>query len=130
MNVLCRLGIHSYLQTVRSGRPPGTPENTSVCRRCGRHSTGFLAAEKSLWWGGTTGGITVGQLRAALQGVPDDVEVEVESNGLTGWAGAESAYLTTKTVALATDDPRTVPVVRIAGGERTRGVGWAPGMGG
>lgn len=57
--------------------------------------------------------------------------MEVESSTLLGrWAGADAAYLTTKRVALATDDPQTVPVFRIAGGEHEHGVGWAPGTGG
>lgn len=81
-------------------------------------------------WGGESG-ITVGELRAALDGVPDDVEVEIGSDALLdgGWAGADYAYLTTKRIALATDSPETVPVFRIAGWERTQGVGYTPGIG-
>ncbi|MGN6577991.1 MAG: hypothetical protein ACTHKG_20150 [Nocardioides sp.] len=101
-----------------------------VCRRCGKHYTLFFAPDQSMWWGGRDG-ITVGELRKALDGVPDDVEVEVGSSTLfSDWAGADSAYVTTKRVALATDDPQTVPVFRIAGGEHDHGVGWAPGTGG
>jgi hypothetical protein len=129
MNLLCRLGIHSYAQRPRSDHRPGDPADNKACRRCGKHFTGFFAADPSLWWGGKNG-ITVGELRRALEGVPNDVEVEVESNILIGrWAGADSAYLTTKRVALATDNPQTVPVFRIAGGEHGHGVGWSPGMG-
>lgn len=81
-------------------------------------------------WGGQSG-ITVGELKAALDGVPDDVEVEIGSDALLdgGWAGADYAYLTTKRIALATDSPETVPVFRIAGWERTQGVGYTPGIG-
>ena len=130
MNLLCRLGIHSYAHQPLPGRRSGDPDEAKVCRRCGRHSRGFLAPSQSTLWGGKDG-ITVGELRAALDGVPDEVEVEVGSNALLGggWAGADSAYLTTKRVALATDSPETVPVFRVAGWEHQQGVGWAPGMG-
>lgn len=128
MNLLCRLGIHSYTEG-----PPGQTgaerSGAKACRRCGKHFTGFFAPDQSLWWGGRDG-ITVGELRRALDGVPDDVEVEVQSDNLfTGWSGADSAYLTTKRVALATDDPQTVPVFRITGGEHDHGVGYSPGLG-
>ncbi len=123
-NLLCRLGVHSYAD--RMADEPEAPAVSRVCRRCGKPS---VDSDQSLWWGEMQG-ITVGQLRAALEGVPDDVEVEVESTGLTGWAGADSAYLTTKRVALATDDPRTVSVFRIAGGDRGYGTGMAPPGGG
>lgn len=122
MNVLCRLGIHSYVQDPRT--PDDSPQSR-VCRRCGRHFG--VGSGLSRWWGGTNG-ITAGELRAALEGVPDDVEVEVGSNSLFGWAGAESAYLTTKN-AISMDDPQSVPVFRIAGGEHGQGGGWSPGMG-
>ena len=130
MNLLCRLGLHSYVHKPPLGQPARDPDDDKVCRRCGRRFRGFLAPDRSVWWGGVTG-ITVGELRAALEGVPDDVEVEVGSDALLGggWAGADSAYLTTKRVALATDDPRTVPVFRVAGWEHGQGVGWSPGMG-
>jgi hypothetical protein len=128
MNLLCRLGIHSSAREPQPGFPED-PADRKVCRRCRKPITGFFAPYRSLWWGGVEG-ITVGQLRAALEGVPDDVEVEVESNiPITGWAGAESAYVTTKRVGLATDDPRTVPVFRIAGGEHTSGGGFQGGVG-
>ena len=71
------------------------------------------------------------ELRKALEGVPDDVEVEVESSTLfSDWAGADSAYVTTKRVALATDEPHLVQVFRISGGEHHHGYGWTPGLGG
>lgn len=130
-NLLCGLGVHSYVGRPVPDQPWDPAENepgaSKVCRRCGKP---LLRPDESLWWGERTG-ITVGQLRAALDGVPNDVEVEVESQGLTGWAGAESAYLTTKRVALATDDPHNIPVFRIPGGERGYGTGSAPpGMSG
>lgn len=129
MNLLCRLGIHSYVQRPPSEQRPDDPGGNRECRRCGKHFKGFLAPDPSLWWGGRSG-ITVGELRSALEGVPDDVEVEVESNTLLGrWAGADSAYLTSKRVALATDDPQTVPVFRITGGDHDQSAGWSPGMG-
>lgn len=129
MNLLCRLGIHSYVQRPRSDQEPADSAGHKVCHRCGKHYTGLFAPDESLWLGGMDG-ITVGDLRKALEGVPNDVEVEVESNTLMGrWAGADSAYLTTKRIALATENPETVPVFRIAGGEHDHGVGWSPGMG-
>lgn len=130
MNLLCRLGIHSYVKRPRPDHRPGDPADNRGCRRCGKHYTGFLGPDPSLWWGGMSG-ITVGELRRALEGVADDVEVEVESDTLLGrWAGADAAYLTTKRVALATDDPQTVPVFRIEGGEHGHAGGGSPGMGG
>jgi hypothetical protein len=123
MNVLCRLGIHSYVQDPRTSELPDSPQNR-VCRRCGKHFGFSLGLSR--WWGGMNG-ITAGELRAALEGVPDDVEVEVGSNSLFGWAGAESAYLTTKN-AIGMDDPQAVPVFRIAGGAHGGG-GLPPGMG-
>jgi hypothetical protein len=130
MNLRCRLGMHTYVQGARPDQRPGDPAaRPRVCRRCGKHHTGLLAPDQSLWFGGMDG-ITVGELRRALEGVPDDVEVEVESEVLMGhWAGADSAYLTTKRVALATENPQTVPVFRVAGGQR-HGYGGTPGMGG
>lgn len=130
MNLLCRLGIHSYVHQPLPHQRSGDLGDKRVCRRCGRHFRGFLAVNQSPLWGGESG-ITVGELRAALDGVPDDVEVEIGSDALLdgGWAGADSAYLTTKRIALATDSPETVPVFRIAGWERTQGVGYTPGIG-
>jgi hypothetical protein len=129
MNMLCHLGIHSYVPRPGPDHRTADPADDKVCRRCGKHYTGFFAPDQSLWFGGTDG-ITVGELRKALEGVPDDVEVEVEASHLMGrWAGADAAYLTTKRIALATDHPQTVPVFRIAGGEHGHGVGWSPGMG-
>lgn len=130
-NLLCRLGVHSYVDRSKVAQPTDPAQwtlgDSRVCRRCGKAAS---VPDQSLWWGERTG-ITVGQLLAALDGVPSDVEVEVESQGLTGWAGADSAYLTTKKVALATDNPHAVPVFRIAGGDRGYGTGMAPpGMGG
>ena len=124
MNLLCRLGVHSYVQDpwTTEYRPDDSPPNRA-CRRCGKHFGSGL----SRWWGGMKG-MTAGELRTALEGVPDDVEVEVESNSLFGWAGAESAYLTTRN-AIGMDDPHTVPVFRIAGGEHAHGGGLPPGMG-
>ncbi len=131
MNLLCRLGIHSYVRTpLPSSHPAGDRDTNKVCRRCGKHFRGFLAQDQSQWWG-EVNGITVGELRAALDEVPDDVEVEVGSNALLGggWAGADAAFLTTKRVALATESPQTVPVFRIGGRANAQGTGWMPGMG-
>lgn len=130
MNLRCSLGIHSYVYQPRSGQRSGDLDDKKVCRRCGRHVRGFLALDQSTLWGGKSG-ITVGELKAALDGVPDDVEVEIGSDALLdgGWAGADSADLTTKRIALNTDSPETVPVFRIAGWERTKHVGYTPGIG-
>jgi hypothetical protein len=130
MNVLCSLGIHSWVYQSLPDQRSGDLDDTKVCRRCGRHFRGFLGLDQSTLWGGEKG-ITVGELKAALDGVPDDVEVEIGSESLLdgGWAGADSAYLTTKRRALNTDSPETVPVFRITGWERTRGVGYTPGIG-
>jgi hypothetical protein len=130
MNLLCRLGIHSYVDQPLPDQRSGDLGEKKRCRRCGRHFRGFLALDQSTLWGGKSG-ITVGVLKAAMDGVPDDVEVEIGSDALLdgGWAGADSAYLTTKRIALATDSPETVPVFRIAGWERTQGVGYTPGIG-
>jgi hypothetical protein len=130
MNLLCRLGIHSYVRQPLPEHLSGDLDDERVCRRCGRHFRGFLGLEQSTLWGGKSG-ITVGELKAALDGVPDDVEVEVGSDAFLdgGWAGAESAFLTTKRTALATDSPEIVSVFRISGWERTRGVGYTPGIG-
>lgn len=130
MNLLCRLGIHSYVHQPLPNQRSADLGEKQVCRRCGRHFGGLLALDRSSLWGGRSG-ITVGELKAAIAGVPDDVEVEIGSDALLdgGWAGADSAYLTTKRIALATDSPETVPVFRIAGWERTQGVGYTPGIG-
>lgn len=130
MNLLCRLGVHSYVLQPLLHQRSGDLGDKKVCRRCGKHFRGFLAADQSTLWGGASG-ITVGELKAALDGVPDDVEVEIGSDALLdgGWAGADSAYLTMKRIALATDSPETVPVFRIGGWERRQGVGYTPGIG-
>lgn len=129
MNLLCRLGIHSYVPERVRNRLRAGPDGNKACGRCGKRFSGFLAPERSLWGGRS--GISVGELRVALDGVPDEVEVEVGSDSLLGggWAGADSAYLTTKRIGLATDSPETVPVFRIGGWERGQGVGFTPGMG-
>jgi hypothetical protein len=133
MNLVCRLGIHSYAhEAPHNPLAQGQHDNhdNKVCRRCGKHFKGFLAPDQRLLWG-ETNGITVGDLRAALEGVPDDVPVEVGSDSLLGggWAGAESAYLTTKRIARDLDRPETARVFRIAGWERGQGFSWTPGMG-
>lgn len=129
MNLLCSLGIHSWVYQPLPDQRSGDLDDKKVCRRCGRLFRGVLA-DRSTLWGGRSG-ITVGELKAALDGVPDDVEVEIGSDALLdgGWAGADSAYLTTKRIALNTDSPETVRVFRISGWERTRGVGYTPGIG-
>ena len=125
MNVLCHLGVHSYVQDPWTAESPDDAPQNRVCRRCGKRFG--VGSGLSRWWGGTSG-ITAGELRAALEGVPDDVEVEVESNSFFGWSGAESAYLTTKN-ALSMDEPQAVPVFRIRGGEHGQGGGLPPGIG-
>jgi hypothetical protein len=76
MNLLCRLGIHTYVPQRLPNQRPGDLGDKKVCLRCGRRFRGFLAPDQSTLWGGTSG-ITVGELKAALDGVSDEVAVEM-----------------------------------------------------